>query len=185
VPAPGEIAGQPEIRILTQLARLEVARYTPFDAMFFGTTGVFHLGERQMAMTGKHKADDGSMILYRKLGPPYSEEDHADSNDPYWEYWQLEYYQPGGRGFPSGVAWVSASHDPERDLDAILRFLIVDDECRRHGIGLKLIAAAHERWPRIFALADRVGGEALLRKANRMPGNAIWIHAGRTIRIHV
>src|SRR5688572_14073264 len=101
------------------------------------------------------------MILFREL-------DGAGASWPTWhtdfQHWQVEYF-PEGRTYPYpwGLAWVVVPPDGP-DSRPMLEYVLVNDECRRRGVGKALVTACLERWPTLYlgaAVTDE--GEALLR----------------------
>lgn len=112
------------------------------------------------------------MILFRNVGHEVPPGWMPGAN------WQVEYYPDEGdwndRGFPLGLAWVlETPFDPEWPYEAVVKFILVVDDERRKGIGLKLVRALQERWPGVM-LTDPISeaGEALLRKSLRIDAAA-------------
>lgn len=92
--------------------------------------------------------------------------------------WQVEFHE--GRGFPSGLAWVLVPPAPRRGPKAaaprpVIKFLLVDDGCRRRGIATALVEACRGRWPgAALSLPVSAAGVALCEKLEPSSPEAVF-----------
>jgi hypothetical protein len=97
----------------------------------------------------------------------YLEKYRPGSRMPPPSTWQVEFHGDHDRGFPSGLAWVSAPpghSDEDFGISAIV-FVLVADDCRRKGVASKLIRACLDRWPKIQSSGGiSEGGKALCKR---------------------
>src|SRR5262245_51554342 len=110
--------------------------------------------------------EENGTILFRNLGVKVP---------PGWlagATWQVEFYPPGDRGFPSGVAWVFVPPGRQKvePGDIYLKYIIVADDQRREGIATRLVEAIRARWPGV-SLGQPISraGAALWRKFRPPP----------------
>ncbi len=102
------------------------------------------------------------MIIFRRL----------DDNLPRdWMpglHWQVEYHADNSDcSRPWGIAWVTA-FEPGAAFPPVLDYVIVCDDCRRHGIATEIVRACRKKWPRLV-LTDAISqaGEAFLASVEK------------------